>query len=666
MSNSIAVRLVFLSCVLLGTLVVSNLFLSARISQAADAMNEDARLVEDLKTAIDASKNFGDLKYWLLDLAVRFRNEARAEAMTAGRAYAQALERVERFDHETAAVLGIEIGALTDATLIALESYAEGDRVTADGFLAKGLEHVRATDVRLATTVRGLEHGVALERNAALADARQAVGLSRLIGAVTVVVGVLLTVLIVRSITVPLRGLRDATMAITQGHLETSIPPAGKDEVGDMMRTLALFRDSLLEKRAFEAAPARAAAAVRESDQRLRESEERYSFALHGSSEGLWDWVSGTDEFYISPRFREIAGFDPSVEHVTLERVQERVHPDERDMVRTNMVAHLKGETEHFEAEYRVLDLDDEYHWVTNRGLGFRGEDGRVYRMSGTFTDIDARKRTELALRDAKEQAEQATRAKSQFIANMNHELRTPLNAIIGLAEMLLDEARDDATDDSANSDGASSEATQRSKPDRDSIEPLERIVASSRHLARIISEILDMSKIEAGHLETYMEDFDVHALVHDVAVTAETLAEVNGNRLVLECAGDLGSMQSDATRIRQILLNLLGNACKFTEQGEVALRARRVSAGGGEHLQFDVADTGIGLAEVDQARLFEEFMQVDGSNTRKHGGVGLGLAITRRLCELLGGHISVDSVLGEGTTLSVVVPVSSTAPAPV
>jgi signal transduction histidine kinase len=238
----------------------------------------------------------------------------------------------------------------------------------------------------------------------------------------------------------------------------------------------------------------------------------------------------------------------------------------------------------------------------------------------------------------ARDAAEAANSSKSQFLANMSHELRTPLNAIIGYSDLLIEEAEElDA---------------------QDLVPDLEKIRSSGKHLLGLINDVLDLSKIEAGKMEISLETFDVAEVLTAAVAMVRPLIEKNGNTLHLAIDPDLGAMHADLTRVRQILLNLLSNASKFTEKGTVSLVASRELDDGRHWIVFEVHDTGIGMTAVQRERLFQPFTQADPSTTRKYGGTGLGLSITKRFCELMNGTIGVRSEAGVGSVFTVRLPV--------
>jgi hypothetical protein len=236
--------------------------------------------------------------------------------------------------------------------------------------------------------------------------------------------------------------------------------------------------------------------------------------------------------------------------------------------------------------------------------------------------------------RKAREAAEQASYAKSAFLSSMSHELRTPLNAVILYAELLEEELADRGIPELAVD--------------------LKKIQSSARHLLQLINDVLDLSKIEAGKIELYVEEFDLDLVIQEVVDTVKPLADANGNTLQV-VGHDLGTMHADATKTRQILLNLLSNACKFTEGGTITLEAARRS----DAVTIAVRDTGIGMSAEQLAKLFTVFGQADASTTRKYGGSGLGLVICRKFCRMMGGDIAVESAPGEGTTFTVRIPVA-------
>jgi len=275
---------------------------------------------------------------------------------------------------------------------------------------------------------------------------------------------------------------------------------------------------------------------------------------------------------------------------------------------------------------------------IQQRDTALRGANDELQtRTRELEEEISHRKQAQEELLKAKYVAEEASRAKSTFLANMSHELRTPLNAIIGYSEMLEEEAHDAST--------------------VETVQDLQKIKSAGKHLLALINDVLDLSKIEAGKMSLHLETFEVSGMIEEIVTTLQPAIEKNSNTLWVHLAKDVGMMQADITKVRQILFNLLSNACKFTDHGTISVDVDQSTEQGQDWLRFRVTDTGIGISAKQKENLFQEFVQADTSIARKYGGTGLGLAITHRFVQLMKGRIGVESEPGEGSTFTVHIP---------
>lgn len=257
--------------------------------------------------------------------------------------------------------------------------------------------------------------------------------------------------------------------------------------------------------------------------------------------------------------------------------------------------------------------------------------------MLGQLIDITERKEMEREMEKAKGLAEDANKTKSAFLANMSHELRTPMNAIIGYSEILKEDAEDEENDEI--------------------IPDLDKIISAGKHLLQLINDVLDISKIEAGRMDMYLEDFDVATMIDEVSSTTLALVQKNNNVLDTTVEEDIGSMHADMTKVRQMLFNLVSNSAKFTSDGKIGIEASSFVRGDVPFLRLAVTDTGIGIPEDKIDHIFEEFTQADTSTTRNYGGTGLGLALTRKFAQMMGGDVLIESVLGKGSTFILEIP---------
>jgi len=315
-------------------------------------------------------------------------------------------------------------------------------------------------------------------------------------------------------------------------------------------------------------------------------------------------------------------------------------HLADKDCASDHLISTL-GSAQSYEMFLQYAD--GSFHdLVVNKTL-FNSADGRPAGLVGIMLDITERKHVEEVLLKAKEAAEQANHVKSAFLANMSHELRTPLNAIIGYSEILEEELAEAGL--------------------QDLCEDTHKIHGAGLHLLGLINDVLDISKIEAGKMDLYNESFDLSVLITEVMGTIQPLMEKRSNRLELCCQADLGKLQADLVKTRQILFNLLSNAAKFTEQGVVTLEVVRETRADSEWVLFHISDQGIGMTPEQIAKLFQPFTQADTSTTRKYGGTGLGLTITKRFVEMMGGRISVTSQLGQGSIFTIELPAHAGTP---
>ena len=370
-----------------------------------------------------------------------------------------------------------------------------------------------------------------------------------------------------------------------------------------------------------------------------RRNQDRLETAMISAKQGVWEWNLLDNTCFFAGQWFRVIGYEPNELPPTFETWESLCHPDDLSVFRKRLSDYLTGASDRFACEHRLWTKQGDWKWVeATAQITEHDSNDLPVRAVGVILDVDERHQNAVRLAEALEQAERANEAKSQFLANMSHEIRTPMTSILGYSELLM------------------TESSSLAEADRHSAK--ETIYRNGQHLLELINDILDLSKIEAGKMTIEPRDISPAALIADVHRLMSVRAETKG--IVFEIDREATapvSMVTDAIRVRQVLINLVGNAIKFTERGAVSIGARPNSSR--TALIIEVTDSGIGMTEDEMARLFMPFQQADSSMTRRFGGTGLGLSISKRLAELLGGSILVRSEPGMGSQFSLVLPLA-------
>jgi adenylate cyclase len=622
---SLRARLLVLSTVLVAILAGTTIYVTAKLAANSRAVAHVTELAKLINLVHDVQVVFGEYRYWVTDLAVSLLNQSEQNAKERLQRLTSKLDEFGRARPELAAELKKELAQFELYAARAVEQYTDDRRVVGNTMLARARQHSIVFEQKLSQVASELNDEAAAERAEVIADAAETTRVILLTALGAIVVGFIITLIVLRSISRPLAEVVDAMGALTAGNLNVAIPATAPDEIGVMARTLSLFQDSIIERA------------------RLTTEAEERGAALRATFDNMSHGILMFDsQMKLAAWNRQVAAL------LDLPATFFSGAPSYREFIR------FLAER----GEYGAVDVDAEVERFTTQAKRHRTfertrPNGIVLEIRHNplpegglviiYSDITDRKRYEHALTTARDQAEAMSRTKSSFLANMSHELRTPLNAIIGLSDMLVSNAARFGTEKA--------------------LEPLRRVHRAGTHLLSLINQVLDLSKIEAGKLELNVETISVAPLVDEVVGTARPLADQNKNNLTIDCPRDLPPVEVDALRLRQILLNLLSNACKFTKNGNVTLHVARSVKDAQQFIEFAVTDTGIGMTPEQVGRLFEEFSQADASTARQYGGTGLGLAITRHLCRMMGGDVTVRSEPGKGSTFLVSLPLASQQP---
>jgi signal transduction histidine kinase/CheY-like chemotaxis protein len=382
---------------------------------------------------------------------------------------------------------------------------------------------------------------------------------------------------------------------------------------------------------------------IKKAEEKIRQTEQKMSDALNSMPHGITMWDKDDKLTFANDFAKNIqkgAGMNfqlgISYKDYTERQKQNKFLKFKNDDAENKYYNNVVENRRKVQGEV-TIETPEFYNGTFWNATSNRLKDGGLFSIFSNITELKKREEelnnTIIELDIERDKANAANQTKSQFLANMSHELRTPLNAIIGLTEMLKEDAADDGLDDFE--------------------EPLDRVFNAGKHLLTLINDVLDLSKIEAGRVELFNETFELKQVLDDVIKTSAPLAQKNENELLIDYKTEIDFVTADQTRVKQVVLNLISNACKFTEKGKITVGVNKIKQDGGDLIAIDVSDTGIGMSEEQMARLFNSFVQADSSTTRKYGGTGLGLTISKQLAILMGGDVVVNSQLEKGTTFT-------------